>query len=261
MRRGNEAAAGQQGGFFRLKSAPVYSSSIICQDLISPFTVIVCSRWRARTRTACKSGKVKDMRRLGPGLVAALLLVACRPSPPAREYRLVGQVLAVDRATSRVTIRHQDIEHFMPGMTMPFPVKDASAARRPCARQSRRRDAGRYKEPTSGSHASTSRAPRRCPRSPRRWGWRLATNCRTRRSSIRTARAFRLPACTARRSLPSFTPAARCRSSVQPLKRSLSTLQRALRHEPGLAGVRLLAITIDPGARHAVRAQSACGIS
>jgi Cu/Ag efflux protein CusF len=65
------------------------------------------------------------MRLLGPGLVAALLLAACRPASPAREYRLVGQILAVDRAASRVTIRHQDIEHFMPGMTMPFPVKDA----------------------------------------------------------------------------------------------------------------------------------------
>ena len=65
------------------------------------------------------------MRLLSPGLVAALLLAAFRPAPPPREYRLVGQILAVDRTTSRVTIRHQDIEHFMPGMTMPFPVKDA----------------------------------------------------------------------------------------------------------------------------------------
>jgi protein SCO1/2 len=39
---------------------------------------------------------------------------------------MVGQILAVDRVANRVTIRHQDIHGFMPGMTMPFPVRDAS---------------------------------------------------------------------------------------------------------------------------------------
>lgn len=55
----------------------------------------------------------------------ALLAGACRPAAPVHEYSLVGQVLAVDRARSRVTVRHRDIEGFMPGMTMPFPVRDA----------------------------------------------------------------------------------------------------------------------------------------
>jgi protein SCO1 len=63
------------------------------------------------------------MRRI---LGAAILVVAgaCRPAPPAREYHLVGQILAVDRASSRVTVRHHDIDGLMPGMTMPFPVRD-----------------------------------------------------------------------------------------------------------------------------------------
>ncbi len=60
-------------------------------------------------------------------LVAILMVTAgCRAAEPVREYRLVGQILAVDRQTNRVTIRHQDIDGFMPGMTMPFPVRDAS---------------------------------------------------------------------------------------------------------------------------------------
>jgi len=60
-------------------------------------------------------------------LVAILMVAAgCRAAEPVREYRLVGQILAVDRQTNRVTIRHQDIDGFMPGMTMPFPVRDAS---------------------------------------------------------------------------------------------------------------------------------------
>jgi protein SCO1/2 len=41
-----------------------------------------------------------------------------------RQYELRGQVLAVDRARQELTIKHDDIRGFMPGMTMPFKVKD-----------------------------------------------------------------------------------------------------------------------------------------
>jgi protein SCO1/2 len=55
--------------------------------------------------------------------VAALLLAsACARS---REYELRGQVLAVDTARQELTIKHEDIKGFMPGMTMPFKVRDA----------------------------------------------------------------------------------------------------------------------------------------
>jgi protein SCO1/2 len=55
--------------------------------------------------------------------VAALLLSsACARS---REYELRGQVLAVDPARQELTIKHEDIKGFMPGMTMPFKVRDA----------------------------------------------------------------------------------------------------------------------------------------
>ena len=43
----------------------------------------------------------------------------------AREYELRGQVLAVDPGRQEITIKHGDIPGFMPGMTMPFHVKDA----------------------------------------------------------------------------------------------------------------------------------------
>ena len=43
----------------------------------------------------------------------------------AQRYELRGQVLAVDRARQEVTIKHEDIRGFMPGMTMPFKVSDA----------------------------------------------------------------------------------------------------------------------------------------
>jgi protein SCO1/2 len=44
----------------------------------------------------------------------------------AREYELEGQVLAIDRARQEITIKHGDIPRFMPGMTMPFKVRDAT---------------------------------------------------------------------------------------------------------------------------------------
>jgi protein SCO1 len=54
--------------------------------------------------------------------VAVLLTsVACSK---AREYELRGQVLVVDENRKEITIRHEDIPGFMPGMTMPFRVRD-----------------------------------------------------------------------------------------------------------------------------------------
>ncbi len=59
--------------------------------------------------------------------LAAPLYTACRQDPPVREYTVVGQVITVQPATpQRITIKHQDIEGFMPAMTMPFEVRDAA---------------------------------------------------------------------------------------------------------------------------------------
>jgi protein SCO1/2 len=57
-------------------------------------------------------------------LVAAVLLVAagCARTPT---YELRGQVLAVDESRKDITIKHGDIQGFMPAMTMAFRVTDA----------------------------------------------------------------------------------------------------------------------------------------
>jgi protein SCO1/2 len=56
-------------------------------------------------------------------LVGALLVAtACSRS---RTFELHGQVLAVDPSRREITIKHEDIRGFMPGMTMAFKVKDA----------------------------------------------------------------------------------------------------------------------------------------
>ena len=56
-------------------------------------------------------------------VVVAVLAGACSRSGD-REYELKGQVLAVDQARQEVTIKHEDIPRFMPGMTMAFRVHD-----------------------------------------------------------------------------------------------------------------------------------------
>jgi protein SCO1/2 len=63
------------------------------------------------------------MRQVFTLLVCSLLLTgACSRG---RQYELKGQVLAVDPVRQELTIKHGDIRGFMPGMTMPFKVKDA----------------------------------------------------------------------------------------------------------------------------------------
>jgi protein SCO1 len=56
--------------------------------------------------------------------LGAVVLVAAGCSR-GREYELRGQVLAVDPQRQELTIKHDDIRGFMPGMTMPFKVRDA----------------------------------------------------------------------------------------------------------------------------------------
>ena len=54
--------------------------------------------------------------------VAALQAAACQRAPETKSYQLRGQVLAVHADKQQVTIRHEDIVGYMPGMTMSFPV-------------------------------------------------------------------------------------------------------------------------------------------
>jgi protein SCO1 len=54
-------------------------------------------------------------------------LSACgRREPPAKQYELTGQILAVKPETQEVLVKHGDIKGFMPAMTMPYTVEDPS---------------------------------------------------------------------------------------------------------------------------------------
>ena len=59
------------------------------------------------------------------GLAVLVLFVAgCNSEPPAKRYELVGQILAVHADRQELTIKHEDITGYMPGMTMSFPVSN-----------------------------------------------------------------------------------------------------------------------------------------
>jgi protein SCO1/2 len=47
----------------------------------------------------------------------------------ARTYELRGQIVAVDATREELTITHEDIRGFMPGMTMPFKVRPGAAVK------------------------------------------------------------------------------------------------------------------------------------
>jgi protein SCO1 len=65
---------------------------------------------------------------------AVILLVlgataGCRQAGPQRQFTLVGQVVGVAPERNEITIKHEDIKGFMPGMTMPFSVRDPALLR------------------------------------------------------------------------------------------------------------------------------------
>ena len=60
-------------------------------------------------------------------LCAALLLAGgCGRGPEPKAYQLNGQIVSIAPERREVTIKHQDIPNFMPGMTMPFTVEDGA---------------------------------------------------------------------------------------------------------------------------------------
>jgi protein SCO1 len=59
-------------------------------------------------------------------ILAAIVLGAGACKPQTREFKLHGQVVQSDAEKNTVVVKHSDIPGFMPGMTMPYKVKDRS---------------------------------------------------------------------------------------------------------------------------------------
>ncbi len=61
---------------------------------------------------------------LGAGAAAG---AGCgRPAPASKSYELTGQILAVHPDKQSLTIKHQDIPGYMPGMTMTIAALEAA---------------------------------------------------------------------------------------------------------------------------------------
>ena len=69
------------------------------------------------------------MMHVGAILLVLCAIASCRQAPPVRQYTLVGQVVAVTPERNEITIKHEDVKNFMPGMTMPFKVEDPALIR------------------------------------------------------------------------------------------------------------------------------------
>lgn len=59
------------------------------------------------------------------GLIALWMTGCTAPAPTARQYEVHGQILALRPEDNEVLIKHGDIKGFMPGMTMPFTVRNS----------------------------------------------------------------------------------------------------------------------------------------
>lgn len=61
-------------------------------------------------------------------MICLCVVSSCRRGNE-RRFELTGKVVAVDPARRQVTVSHEDIKGYMPGMTMPFTVRDQTDLR------------------------------------------------------------------------------------------------------------------------------------
>jgi protein SCO1/2 len=66
---------------------------------------------------------------LFPGVLSLCLaaVAACGKAPDRRTFTLQGQVQSLDAPRKLVVVKHEEIKGFMPAMTMPYEVQEASA--------------------------------------------------------------------------------------------------------------------------------------
>lgn len=184
-------------------------------------------------------------------LVAALAVtVACgRPSPEPRQFELVGQVVSVQADRSEITIQHQDVKNFMPGMTMPFKVKDPALLkdRMPgdlvTATLVVAEVEAYLSTLTKTGFVAVTEAPPPTAPEPRKVGDAVTDagfldhEGTPRRLADWKGRRVALTFIYTRCPLPEFCPL---------MDRHFVAVQRELAKTPDLADVRLLSITMDP---------------
>jgi len=187
----------------------------------------------------------------GPAaLLAALVVVSgCGRSPEPRRFELIGQVVSVQADRNEITIKHQDVKNFMPGMTMPFKVKDPAllSDRTPGDLVTATLVVAEVEAYLStltktGFEAVTEAPPPSAPE-PRKVGDAvtdasfLDQEGKPRRLADWKGRRVALTFIYTRCPLPEFCPL---------MDRHFVAVQRGLARAPELADVHLLTITMDP---------------
>jgi len=190
------------------------------------------------------------MRRLCAALVLLAAASACSSGPPPRQFEIVGQIQAVAPDKGEVTIKHQDIKGFMPGMTMPFRAAPGVLdGRRPGdlvtgtllvgevdVHISKLTVTGhRELDPTTALPADGSAIIQ--PGDLVKDATLIDQDGKTRRLSDWRGHRLALTFVYTRCPLPEFCPL---------INQHFRTLQGTLAKTPGLADVRLLTMTLDP---------------
>ena len=178
--------------------------------------------------------------------VAVLLGCGCSRGPEPKQYQLIGQIVAMAPERREVTIKHQDIPSFMPGMTMPFTVEDAAlldgkqAGDLVTATLVVGENSAHLSTLTRTGHQPVDAPP---PSSGLRTGDQVAdaplVDQNGAKKPIASFRGHRvaLTFIYTRCPIPDFCPL---------MTRHFATLQKALRSRPDLADVRLVSVTLDP---------------
>ena len=194
------------------------------------------------------------MRRLvlGPIVVALLATVAaCRSGPPPREFEIVGQIQAIAPERGEVTVKHEDIKGFMPGMTMAFKAgPDVISGKKPGDLVTGTLVVEEVRAYIStlavtGHRALDAAAPLPAdgsaiiqPGDPVKDAALLDQDGQARRFSGWRGHRLALTFVYTRCPLPQFCPL---------MNQHFRTVQATLAKTPALADVRLLTMTLDPG--------------
>ena len=199
-----------------------------------------------------------------------MLAAGCNQAPESqtRTYQLTGQIVGMAPERREVTIRHEDIPNFMPGMTMPFTVGEAELLD---GKTPGDLVTGTLVVGDTAAHLSTLTKTGHSPLQETagqpaflRPGTPVAdaplvdqSGAARPLSSLRGHRVA-LTFIYTRCPLPEFCPL---------MDRHFAAVQKALAGKPGLADVRLVSVTLDPEfdtpavlAAHAARLRADPGV-
>ena len=184
-----------------------------------------------------------------PFLAISLAASCNRPSDEGRHYELHGQILAVRPERNEVVIKHGDIKGFMPGMTMPFTVKDPSllAGKQPGDLVTATLVVGEVQAHlstlTTTGHADPAAAAPPPPPDIKQPGDALAdAHLIDQDGAAKTFSSFRghrvaMTFIYTRCPLPDFCPL---------MDKHFADIQKTIASTPSLADVRLVTVTLDP---------------